>query len=104
MRKKTIDTIPMLTEELKNILIPFSRSRTLPASLTSRASIGLMAAEGLTNKEISVRLNMHYNSVGTWRSRFLASLPHLRDVQLTAPDKLSDEVRKPGLVLLTVSC
>lgn len=94
MRKKTIDTIPVLTEEIKNILISFSRSRTLPASLTSRASIGLMAAEGLTNKEISARLNMHYNSVGTWRSRFLAALPHLRDVQLTAPDKLSDEVRK----------
>lgn len=94
MRKKTIDTIPVLTEEIKNILISFSRSRTLPASLMNRASIALMASEGLTNQEISARLNMHYNSVGTWRSRFLEALPHLREVQESAPDKLSDETRK----------
>lgn len=94
MRKKTIDTIPVLTEEIKNILISFSRSRTLPASLMNRASIALMASEGLTNQEISARLNIHYNSVGTWRSRFLEALPHLREVQESAPDKLSDETRK----------
>ena len=94
MRKKTIDTIPVLTDEIKNILNTFSRSRTMPASLTNRASIALMASEGLTNQEISARLNMHYNSVGVWRSRFLEALPHLREVQESAPDKLSDEVRK----------
>ena len=94
MRKKTIDTIPVLTDEIKNILNTFSRSRTMPASLTNRASIALMASEGLTNQEISARLNMHYNSVGSWRSRFLEALPHLREVQESAPDKLSDEVRK----------
>ena len=94
MRKKTIDTIPVLTDEIKNILNTFSRSRTMPASLTNRASIALMASEGLTNQEISARLNMHYNSVGDWRSRFLEALPHLREVQESAPDKLSDEVRK----------
>ena len=59
MRKKTIDTIPVLTEEIKNILTTFSRSRSLPASLTNRASISLMAAGGLTNQEIAARLNMH---------------------------------------------
>ena len=37
---------------------------------------------------------MHYNSVGTWRSRFLDALPHLREIQESAPDKLSDEIRK----------
>lgn len=94
MRKKTIDTIPVLTDQIKNILNTFSRSRTMPASLTNRASIALMASEGLTNQEISARLNMHYNSVGVWRSRFLEALPHLREVQESAPDRLSDEVRK----------
>ena len=109
MRKKTIDTIPVLTDEIKNILNTFSRSRTMPASLTNRASIALMASEGLTNQEISARLNMHYNSVGGWRSRFLEALPHLREVQESAPDKLSDEVRKifsdrprPGLSLIHI--
>ena len=94
MRKKTIDTIPDLTEEIKCILISFSRSRTMPSSLTNRASIALMAGEGLTNQEISARLNMHYNSVGVWRSRFLEALPHLQEVQESTPDKLSDEIRK----------
>ena len=94
MRKKTIDTIPALTEEIKNTLISFSRSRILPASLINRVNIALLAGEGLTNQEISARLNMHYNSVGTWRSRFLDALPHLREIQESAPDKLSDEIRK----------
>lgn len=94
MRKKTIDTIPALTEEIKNTLISFSRSRILPASLINRVNIALLAGEGLTNQEISARLNMHYNSVGTWRSRFLDALPHLRQIQESAPDKLSDEIRK----------
>ena len=94
MRKKTIDTIPALTEEIKNTLISFSRSRILPASLINRVSIALLAGEGLTNQEISARLNMHYNSVGTWRSRFLDALPHLREIQESAPDKLSDEIRR----------
>lgn len=94
MRKKTIDTIPALTEEIKNTLISFSRSRILPASLINRVNIALLAGEGLTNQEISARLNMHYNSVGTWRSRFLDALPHLREIQESAPDKLSDEIRR----------
>ena len=94
MRKKTIDTIPALTEEIKNTLISFSRSRILPASLINRVNIALLAGEGLTNQEISARLNMHYNSDGTWRSRFLDALPHLREIQESAPDKLSDEIRK----------
>ena len=94
MRKKTIDTIPALTEEIKNTLISFSRSRILPASLINRVNIALLAGEALTNQEISARLNMHYNSVGTWRSRFLDALPHLREIQESAPDKLSDEIRK----------
>lgn len=94
MRKKTVDTIPVLTEEIKNILISFSRSRSLPASLTKRAGIGLMAGEGLTNQEISTQLNMHYNSVSVWRSRFLEALPHLQEVQESTPDRLSDEIRK----------
>ncbi|MFQ9702239.1 MAG: hypothetical protein ACLR0U_07710 [Enterocloster clostridioformis] len=75
MRKKTIDTIPVLTDEIKNILNTFSRSRTMPASLTNRASIALMASEGLTNQEISARLNMHYNSVGAGAAASLKHFP-----------------------------
>ena len=32
MRKKTIDTIPVLSESMKTILSSFSKSRSLPAS------------------------------------------------------------------------
>lgn len=32
--------------------------------------------------------------LGVWRSRFLEALPHLWEVQESAPDKLSDEVRE----------
>lgn len=47
MRKKMINTISVLAEDIKNILTTFSRSRSLPASLTNRARIDLMAPKDL---------------------------------------------------------
>lgn len=55
MRKKTIDTIPILTERIADILNAFSKSRSLPASLVKRSQIILMSAQGETNQNIAVR-------------------------------------------------
>ena len=94
MRKKTIDTIPVLSDAMKKILSAFSKSRSLPSGLVKRASIVLLAAQGELNQNIAAQVGLHYNNVATWRERFLAALPNLREIETAAPGKLEDEIRK----------
>ena len=90
MRRKTIDTIPVLSDAMKNILSAFSKSRSLPSGLVKRASIVLLASQGELNQNIASQVGLHYNNVATWRSRFLAALPALRKIETDAPEKLGD--------------
>lgn len=71
MRKKTINTIPVLTERISDILNTFSQSRSLQSSLVKRSQIILLSVKGDTNQKIAVRVGLHYVNVGTWRNRFL---------------------------------
>lgn len=93
MRKKTIDTIPVLSASMKTILSSFSRSRSLPASLVKRSKLILLSSQGFSNQDIAVKVGLHYNHVATWRSRFLQALPSLRDIESGTPDKLEKEIR-----------
>ncbi len=90
MRKKTIDTIPVLSVAMKKILSAFSKSRSLPSGLVKRASIILLAARGELNQNIAAQVGLHYNNVATWRNRFLAALPALRKIETAGPEKLED--------------
>ncbi|WP_347005135.1 hypothetical protein [Enterocloster clostridioformis] len=94
MRRKTIDTIPVLSDAMKNILSAFSKSRSLPSGLVKRASIVLPASQGELNQNIAPQAGLHYNNVATWRSRFLAALPALRKIEMDDPEKLEDEYAK----------
>ena len=94
MRRKTIDTIPFLSDAMKNILSAFSKSRSLPSGLVKRASIVLPASQGELNQNIAPQAGLHYNNVATWRSRFLAALPALRKIEMDDPEKLEDEYAK----------
>lgn len=93
MRKKTIDTIPVLSDSMKTILSSFSRSRSLPASLVKRSNIILLSSQGFSNQAIAAEVGLHYNHVATWRNRFLQALPSLRDIESGTPDKLEEEIR-----------
>ena len=93
MRKKTIDTIPVLSNAIEAVLSAFSKSRSLPASLVRRSKIILLSSQGLSNQVISSMVGMHYNRVATWRNRFLVALPYLKDVEACTPDKLEEEIR-----------
>lgn len=75
MRKKTVDTIPALTEQIRTILTSFSKSRSLPVSLSKRSAVVLLASEGL--KPRYRRKELHFNSVVLWHNRFLKALPRL---------------------------
>lgn len=94
MRKKTIDTIPVLSVPIKEILLTFSRSRSHSASLVKRSSIVLLASDGVSNQDIASKLGIHYNSVALWRTRFIDALPLLCEVEKISPEKLQDEVKK----------
>lgn len=93
MRRKTIDTIPVLSDAMNKILSAFSKSRSLPSGLVKRANIVLLAAQGELNQNIAVQVGLHYNNVATWRNRFLAALPALREIETADPEKLEDEMR-----------
>lgn len=94
MRKKTIDMIPVLSNAMKEILLSFSKSRSLPASLVKRAEIILLASQGDSNQAIASKAGLHYNHVGIWRNRFLQELPSLRETEAGTPDKLEAEIRR----------
>ena len=93
MRRKTIDTIPVLSDAMKSILSAFSKSRSLPSGLVKRSRIVLLASQGELNQNIAPQVGLHYNNVATWRSRFLAALPALRKIEMDSPEKLEDEIR-----------
>ena len=69
MRKKTIDMIPILSEDIKPALSSFCKSRSLPEGLVKRARIILLASQGMFNQTIASQVGLHYNHVATWRNR-----------------------------------
>lgn len=61
----------VLSEDERAQLTSFARSRSLPASLSTRARIVLASAEGEPNSSIAARLQMTKATVGKWRARFI---------------------------------
>ncbi len=93
MRRKTVDTIPVLSNSMKDILSAFSKSRSLPSGLVQRSRIVLLASQGVSNQNIAAEVGLHYNNVAVWRTRFLQALPALREVESADPEKLENEIR-----------
>jgi len=52
------------------VLESWTRAGTVEARLAKRARIMLMAAEGLSNRDIAAVVDLHYNQVGMWRKRY----------------------------------
>ena len=49
-------------------------SGTVEARVAKRARIVLLAAEGLSNREIGELVDLHYNQVGVWRKRYASTV------------------------------
>lgn len=60
----------VLTDVERLALQSWSRSRTLPARLLTRAKIVLLANKGQPNKDIAAKLGLDRSVVARWRSRF----------------------------------
>jgi len=75
----------VLQEEERVQLKAMAHSRSLPHGLVIRASLVLMAAEGVPNNRIAEKLDLSPQSVCKWRQRYLEQ----------GPAGLHDELR-PG--------
>lgn len=60
-----------LSEEARERLEKLSRGRSVEVRVAERATIVLLAAEGLENTEIAERLGVRRHTVGKWRTRFI---------------------------------
>ena len=60
----------VLTEKERQALHEVSRRYTLPYCEVTRAKVVLLAAEGLENTEIALRLYLPRQIVSKWRKRF----------------------------------
>ena len=49
----------------------WARAGTVEARMAKRARIILLAADGMTNRDIAVLVDLHYNQVGMWRARYV---------------------------------
>lgn len=67
-RKSPYDIV--LSEKERNELSRRANKYTLPYFMVARAKIILLAAEGLENDEIAMRLNTPRKVVSIWRKRF----------------------------------
>ena len=66
----------VLPKEDRKQLEKWSSRRSAPVRLRERARIVLLAADGLTNKEVAAELGIDANKVGRWRRRYAdAGLP-----------------------------
>jgi transposase len=70
-----------ISERQQTILQTFSRSVTAPSRLRQRASIILLAFDGLLNEEIALKVNLTYHQVGLWRRRWAHAWNGLIDVE-----------------------
>lgn len=72
-----------LSDQDRQILRRWSRGRSTPARLVTRANIVLRAAEGQENKQIAAELVITEQTVGRWRRRFASA--GLAGIQKDAP-------------------
>jgi len=61
-----------LTKKQKQVLLLFSKSRTLPAHLQERASIILSCAKEKSNIKIMNELGIHKKTISKWRNRWFS--------------------------------
>jgi putative transposase len=59
-----------LTEDERNQLESYVRSRSMPSGLSNRFRIILLAADGFSNMDISEKVGLSRASVGKWRKRY----------------------------------
>src|SRR3982751_4200249 len=71
----------IITERQQEILQTFSRAVTAPSRLRQRATIIILAFEGLLNEDIARRVGLTHRQVGRWRRRWAHAWNQLIDIE-----------------------
>jgi hypothetical protein len=94
-----------ISESQQEILGTFSRSTTAPSRLRQRASIIVLAFDGLLNEDIAERVGLTHRQVGRWRRRWADAWNRLIDIEccesraaLLSRDPNRYEVSEPELL------
>jgi transposase len=74
-----------ITERQQEILRSYSRSTTAPSRLRQRASIILMAFDGLLNDDIARSVGLIHRQVGRWRRRWADAWEQLVSIECCEP-------------------
>ncbi len=93
----------VLSEDERAQLASFTRSRSLPSALSSRAKIVLASADGETNSAIASRLQLNPGTVRRWRTQFIERRIDglYSEVRIGKPRSIDDE-RLAGLINTTL--
>src|SRR3954469_19694522 len=70
-----------ITERQQEILQTFARSVTAASRLRQRASIIVLAFDGLLNQDIAPRVGLTHRQVGRWRRRWAQAWDRLIDIE-----------------------
>lgn len=93
----------VLSYEERSQLQSFVRSRSLPASLCSRARLVLASADGEPNNASAARLKVTKQTVGKWRTRFIERrIAGLYDDVRPGPARTIDDERVAHLIKTTL--
>ncbi len=88
----------ILNDDERKTLIRWSRGRSTAARLVFRATIVLLAAEGMKNEEIAAHVGTSRQSVGLWRSRFIQE--RLAGIEKDAPGRGRKPTKRNRVVRL----
>ena len=93
----------LLDDDTRARLQAMARSRTLAASLSRRARVVLLAADGLYNTDIAEKVGLSGSMVGYWRKRFLAQgLEGLQDEPKPGGPRSIEDQRIADLIAKTL--
>ena len=81
-----------LSNEVREILNGFARSRTLPLSKIQRAQIIIAASEGRKNREIADELGITQEKASNWRIRWANNAQLIEETEQKNPEKLLETV------------
>ena len=84
----------VVTERQENVLIEFSKSRSVSQQLAERATMVRLSFQGLTNERISRRVGVNRLQVGLWRRRWRDNWESLTLLECREPLKLREAIRE----------
>lgn len=83
-----------ISERQQEMLEELSRSRSESRMISQRATIILLAFQGMLNQEIAAQVGLERKQVGLWRQRWQAAWESLTLLECTEPRKLREAIRE----------